>query len=255
MARAKMIDMRANDLLAIPAVPFTDTWRPVHHVDVVRSVHQAIEAHDQGIQSERYQVSADGLNLFSTITLAGEGRDRLTVGFRNSMAKRFALGVVGGHNVMVCSNMCFWGDFIEQRRHTSGLTLETLQEFMGEAVGRTLGNGQNMRDWFLKLHEVPMGEAELKTLTFDAMDQDILPPSRFGAFREAYREELADNPHPGMESLAHFHGAATRVLREQSLGAMQTRTLELNRLINQRLPKGGARIDRRLPLADRFMSA
>lgn len=87
------------------------------------------------------------------------------------------------------------------------------------------------------------------------MDQDILPPSRFGAFREAYREELADNPHPGMESLAHFHGAATRVLREQSLGAMQTRTLELNRLLNQRMPKGGARIDRRLPLADRFMSA
>jgi hypothetical protein len=239
----RTVKLTEDALVYVPEIPFTDTWSPVHHKDVVASLRTSLD--DLGIKpvSTRYETSTNGMNLFGTWTLPGEGRDALSIGFRNSMQKDFSLGLVGGHNVLVCSNMAFWGEFVEHRRHTAGLTPEALKCFISKAAQKTLDQAAGMRQWFLGLHEEWMPPTLFKQLTYDAIDIGIIPPSRFVQFQTAFNEELQANRYPDLTSLAHFHGAVTRLLRGSSVRVLQEKTLALNGLINSVRVAQGDEID------------
>lgn len=122
---AKQANITSHDLTTIPEVPYTATWSPVHHAKVFESVEMVLAG--MGIEpiGNRVEVSKNQMDMFATIQLPAVGRDSLEIGFRNSMQQNFSLGLVGGHRVLVCSNMCFFGEFVEHRRHTSGLTPQT----------------------------------------------------------------------------------------------------------------------------------
>ena len=237
--KAKAIDI--NTLKNITPVPFTQTWHPVHHADVMD--HATMTLAGMGLEPERshIEVSQNGMDMFATINLPAEGhRDSFSIGIRNSMQQNFALGFVGGHRVLCCSNMCFFGDFVENRRHTNGLTPEALHAFICDAILKAMAGSQDMRIFYEDLHNYRLTEDHRKVMTIEMMENDILPPSKFFDFQAAWNDELADNPFAGAESLAHFHGAATRVLRTQSIANQQYRTLDLNKLIERHVPTPGA---------------
>lgn len=238
--KAKVIDI--DMLKNITPVPFTQTWHPVHHADVME--HATMSLAGMGLEPEhsRIEVSQNGMDMFATVNLPAEGhRDSFSIGIRNSMQQNFALGFVGGHRVLCCSNMCFFGDFTEQRRHTNGLTPEALHAFICDAILKAMAGSQDMRLFYEDLHNYRLTEDHRKVMTIEMMENDILPPSKFFDFQAAWNDELADNPFAGAESLAHFHGAATRILRTQSIANQQYRTLDLNKLIERHIPQGATK--------------
>lgn len=222
-----------NEIQNVPEVPFTETWRPIHHRDIIEFLGRLLQDTGVGIRNKSYNMSENGWDLFATWTLdmsSVGGRAHQMLGFRNSMQKHFALGLCAGQIITVCENMCFSGDFVEHRRHTSGLTVERLLEFLQRALGIVREHGRLFEMFFEALARHTLPENSRKVLTFDAMERGIVPPSKFNQLQLAWEEESKLNPE-GDPNLQQFHNSITRILRESSVGQIQTRTGELNTML------------------------
>ena len=223
-----------DQIASIAAVPYTKTWHPVHHIEVIAAVERACFMGDLDPVVKQYQVSADGKEMFGCWAMAPDGlsdsKDVPSIGFRNSMKKTFALGVVAGNKVLVCDNMCFFGEYIEHRRHTNGLTSAFLEDWMQKAVESATLESNIWRNWMHSLHWVQLDESGRKTLLYDAIDSNILNPSQWTTFQQSWEEELKIDQIGDQVNLMHFHGAVTRTLRNSSMAIQQKRTRKLNTL-------------------------
>ncbi len=192
MTKAKYVS--ESEIANIPAVPYTKTWHPTHHSDVIAAVEGACFVGELEPVSKTYEVSTDGKEMWASWTMPPDGdaalADAMTIGFRNSMKKTFALGVVAGNKVLVCDNMCFFGEYIEHRRHTNGLTSAFLEDWMQKAVESATLESNIWRNWMHSLHWVQLDESGRKTLLYDAIDSNILNPSQWTTFQQSWEEEL-----------------------------------------------------------------
>lgn len=219
------------EVMAIPAPAYTKTWHPVPHADVIRSLDKVLQVKGVGVMGETYSVTNKGNNMFGAWTLdIGLGGKQVQMGFRNSISKDFAVGICAGTWVMVCSNMQFRGDFIEFRKHTSGLEMEVLLDLGMRAFDRVVTDGQRLIEWQNQLHDYPVRDDQFKCLTFDAMDKGVFGANHFNAFLTSYREEVALTK---TQSLYEFHGAATRMIKQINLFSIDTRTRVLGDLCDE----------------------
>ena len=238
---SKAITMTEAEIAYIPRVEHTQTWRPVHHSEVIEAMDRVLAGMGLEAEAKQYEVSQNGKDCFANLRLPVEAggvqphNSKMLLGWRNSMQKYFALGIVGGDHIMNCSNMQFYGEFQESRKHTSGLNWSELVRFLTRAIAEIFARGVEYRGWFQNLAGAPLPEQDRKILTFDMMERGILTPSHFRRLQDAYAEELRSNRQGGVESYAHLHGAVTRVLRDMPLSNIQERTLALNGLIQERL--------------------
>ena len=209
-----------NEVMAVPAPPFTETWHPVAHSDILTSFENAMVKRANGLSvvNEQYSLSANGANMFGVWHLDQRINGMAsTIGIRNSINKSFALGVCSGTHVFVCDNMAFSGEFIEFKRHTKGLTIESLRTIFQNAVPQIIEDIENFNSWHLKLKEIDLSENDFKLLTYESFVSGVTPPSKFAEFIEAYRNEKA-------QTLFGFHGAITRMLRGKPLQTISHRS-------------------------------
>lgn len=211
----KNVSVAKNDLRAIPTPEPTDTWMPIPHYNVVWTVDDQLEKAGIGVRSTSITVNANGSQMFSSyiLDLAVEKEARLQFGFRNAHDKRFALGCVGGLSIIVCSNLQFNGEFIDLRKHTSGLTMEEMAAFIALAIEKIRKQGHRQWDWQKTLRQINMAESDLKTFAYDCMDQGAFAPSQFFGYQEALEEEIKIGD--GV-TLYQAHGAVTRLHRKAS---------------------------------------
>jgi len=218
-----------DEVMSIKAPAFTSSWHPFSHADVIRAIHIGTEVNSLDITMERYDLTGGGSNMFAAYTV--QGNDLLhnpdavyQIGFRNSIAKQMAIGITVGTNVLVCSNMCFSGDYITFRKHTSGLDLDEMYGIAISAVRRIKLRLVEMMKWQESLRKHDLSMNAVKCLTYDAMDQGVFAPSKFNKFKDALDKETH---HHGLNLYA-WHGAGTRVLREASMSVVSQRTPILN---------------------------
>lgn len=226
-----------NEVMAIPAPEFTNTWHPVSHKEVIESLDYLLKAKGVGVVQEIYSTKSNGQNLFGTWVLDIERNGKhIQLGFRNSIKKTFAVGICAGTFVVVCSNMQFKGEFIEFRKHTSGLNYEELLQLGDRAFEQVIDQGNKAIEWHERLHSINLDTTGLKCITYDAMEKGILAPTRFNQFQQAYQEEIELTKNEG--SLYEFHAAITRMNRDLNLFTVDNRTRALADLcdtyINQR---------------------
>ena len=115
-------------LATVPTPDCTPTWHPVPHIDVVNAVETAIVQRGYRIESENFGLARGRQKMFGVMTLAQRGNPDWTyaVGIRNSHDQSFAAGICCGVSVLVCSNLCFGGEFVLKRRHTSGIDIAAI---------------------------------------------------------------------------------------------------------------------------------
>ncbi len=223
-----------NEVMAISSPERTKTWNPIAHSEVIRSLDSVLNDKGIGVVTESYSVKNNGNNIFGTWVLDIEKRGKqIAIGFRNSIAKLFAVGICSGVNVIACSNMTFRGDaFIEFRKHTSKISYDELLTIENRAIDQAIDQSTKLIDWQNSLRKCRLNEPEFKQITYDAMDSGILAPNRFKAFQEAYAEEL-NLTKVKNGTLYEFHGAITRMSRELNLFTVLNRTTDLNNLCNR----------------------
>lgn len=213
----------------VPEPAFTKSWHPISHAKLLDAMESSVELLGAAPISKSYTLSEDGLDMFGTWTLDIEYKDNyLNIGFRNSMKKHFAVGFCAGRFVIVCSNLQFSGEFIEFRRHTSGLDMDELRQLSMKSLNKVRTQMTEFADWHESLKQVALTTSEFKQLTFDAMTRGVFPPSKFQSFRDNYNVEVM---HYG-QNLFSFYGGVTRLLRDGSLFIIQQSTKALNGLMD-----------------------
>src|ERR1700682_2558027 len=96
----------------LPPVP-TDTFKPIAHADLVKSVVEGLSFRHINVVRDEYAVSEDVMKLFGVLDLE-QGFDgaRYSLGLRNANDKSMRLALTVGYRIFVCDHMAFHGDFI-----------------------------------------------------------------------------------------------------------------------------------------------
>ena len=217
-----------QQVMAIRPPEFTNTWHPIAHSTLITALNTAIGQEGIEILNKRYSLNTSGSKMFGVWELSDSENHGVSgmLGFRNSTDKSFALGLCAGSVVFVCDNLAFSGEFMEFRRHTSGLSEEYLQTQFANIFPKMLCKINTFMEWHNGLKKHNVTDEDFKCLTYDFMTSKILVPSKFSSFLDAYEKE-------GPGNLFSVHGAVTRMLRENPLGTVANRTAVLNSRLTQ----------------------
>ena len=163
-----------NALALVPTPSPTATWRPVPHIAVVDAVEYAISNRGMTIESERFGLARDQQKMFGVITLAKQSNPEWTrcIGVRNSHDQSFAAGICCGVSVLVCSNLCFGGEFVIKRRHTSGIDLFAMVE---ETMDAMTDGYLAFEERLLNLHDIGVTDNQARILVVKAAEYGVMP--------------------------------------------------------------------------------
>ena len=218
------------EILQVPEVPFTRTFRPVHHKQVIDAIRTGINAVGLEIIDTEYVLAREGMQMFGVWNLA-TGNDELcwSVGIRNSMDKSMALGITAGTRVFVCSNLAFDGEFVALRKHTKGLTLEELEFMAYRAIRCLVGRLTKFQAWHEGLKQYELAEADAKVLLVELITKSVFPASWFPRFYDLYFRGAYDN------TLWGVHETATNMLKDANLLTLPKKNRLLNAILNQHI--------------------
>lgn len=112
MAHAGATKLKREQLVEIlPPAP-TETFKPIAHADLVKSVIEGLAFRHINVVRDEYAVSEDGMKLFGVLDLETTFDGcRFSLGLRNANDKSMRLALTVGYRVFVCDNMAFHGDF------------------------------------------------------------------------------------------------------------------------------------------------
>jgi len=231
MANATLIGsnkVSETEVIQVPSVPFTRTFRPVHHKEVIAAIRTGINAVGLEVVKSEYVLAGNGMKMFGVWDLS-TGNDELcwSIGIRNSMDKSMALGITAGTRVFVCENLAFDGEFVELRRHTKGLTMDELEFMAYRAIRNVVGKLTAFQAWHEGLKRHTLDEDDAKVMLVDLIAQCVFPVSKFPTFHDLYFGGAYG------ETLWGFHEAATDVLREANLLSLPKKNRVLNNILNQ----------------------
>lgn len=216
------------EIIQVPEVPFTDTFHPIHHREIISAMRNSVQNVGLEIVNSEYTLTREGMQFFGVWDLSHRNSDMCwSLGLRNSMDKSLALGIVAGTRVFVCSNLAFSGEYIEFRKHTKGLDIEELEYMAFKAMRKMVKKLTDFQTWHESLANYTLTETNAKALLVNAMAGGVFPPSKFARFDELY---FGGKCQP---SLLGFHEACTNVLRDTNLRVMPKRNLLLNGIINR----------------------
>ena len=115
-----------QELALVPSPLSTATHQVIPHIQIVESLQESLGFRHIAIVTEEYATTKDGSNFFGVLTL-DQGMDgaSFALGVRNSHRKQFRLSIVVGLRIVVCSNLCFAGEFdIVLAKHTKSFSLK-----------------------------------------------------------------------------------------------------------------------------------
>lgn len=218
------------EVLKVQAVPFTRSFSPIHHSQVIGAIRTGISAVGLEVVRAEYVLANNGMKMFSVWDLSS-GNDELcwSMGIRNSMDKSMALGITAGTRVFVCENLSFDGDYVQLRRHTKGLTLDELEFMAYRAIRCLVGRLTTFQKWHEGLKRYALSEQQAKILLVEMMTQSVFPVSKFSLFCDLYFGGAYSH------TLWGIHETATQVLKEANLLTLPKKNRLLNAILNQHI--------------------
>lgn len=171
-----------QDLQRIELPPATRTYKPVGHAQMVDILRRAITV-DLGmeIRSETFGLAQHGQQMFGVITVDQGNEDHaLAFGTRNSLNKSLSAAFAGGGNVFVCDNLCFAGDVVVMRKHTTFVVQDIIRR-LGDLLTTVVPQYEQMSADFAELKELPLNDEEAWSLLGRAVGHGILGMRQFAA--------------------------------------------------------------------------
>ena len=230
VAHSGAVRVDREALRRIEAPIGTETWKPIHHGELIDTLDKELQRRSLIVRAEAYAVQREGALLFGVIDLAWRetGEFAAAIGLRTANDKSMSLQVAVGFRVFVCDNLVFAGDLIAlRRRHTRGLNLG--REISG-AIDRYQEGVLSLERGIDRLRQTAIGETDAKTLIFDAFYRDILPVRFFDPVSAAYFRPADDAPDCQARSLWGLHNAFTRQIRQLPPASAFRATTQLGRL-------------------------
>jgi len=246
----RMTDPRISEDLvkAVPEPEWTDSWHPMSHSRCINTMETATKELGIKIQRRFYSMSKDDLKMYGAWAIGdGDtkkmGADTLfqCILFRNSVDKSYSFGINGGTDAFICENLMVFGDFVEFRRHTSGLDDEELRRVVTNGIEKLKPRLDSVMEWHQSLRNIKLSNAKVKSLAYDAIREKVISQKSIPQFHDLLFGE-GDKRHYEPNSLFNFHGAVTELMRDMRMtGGFQSKQNRLNEFVQKRygsqLPK------------------
>jgi len=222
-----------------PQPAFTESWHPFSHAVVLDAVAAACKKFNLTIERKEYSIRKNSkmfasweVRSRSEVLVAQKREFTLAIGIRNSIDKTHSVGLCAGERITVCDNLMFSGDFVVFRKHTGSLEIEEIEFYAEEALDALLPKMNQFHKWHEKLKATKITYDQASLLTIAAMKQDLIPSSKFPQFYDLFyvRESRYAT------TLHGWHGAATEIMRENSLLTIQWKNERLNKFIDYQVP-------------------
>ncbi len=215
-----------TEVCNVPDVPFTRSFHPVHHRDIIRLMKNGIQAVGLEICKAEYVLAQKGMQMFSVYDLSNSNSELCwSIGLRNSLNKSLSFSVTAGTRVFVCSNLCFSGDYLAVRKHTGGMDIDLLGALAYSTMQMMIPRLRAFQAWHLGLRNFPLPETDLKILLVEIMTNYVIPASKFHDFQGLYANVYD-------ESLWGFHEAVTDILKGSNLLTLPRKNKILNHIID-----------------------
>lgn len=220
-----------EELRAIPTPERTRTWNPIPHYEVLDQVNRVFRDRGITVLDTRVDAINEGVQAFVTHTLDIDGNNdkSFQVGWRNSINKSLSLGFTAGNTILVCSNMVFNGEWIDFRRHTSGLEIETVYQMALEGVQLGVEKSLEFGQWMDGLREIPIRHKDPEYLFVQMLRKGIVPRSKMLDLVNGYDEEVKRYGNV----LYTVYNTATQTFRDATLPLITDRSPKLNTLMDE----------------------
>jgi len=188
--------VKRSDLSRIPMPIQTRSYKPVAHPHIAELIAYEAQNRNYAIASEEYGLSKDGAKMFGLFRFYHNGHPEHTraLGFRNSYDKSLAVGLTAGLSVLVCDNLCFGGETVINRKHTTGIDIDELipQAFnsLSSQFERLEENVERLKEEYISISSAKLAivkAAEIKAIP----SCDILQV--LDEFRKPRHEEFSEH--------------------------------------------------------------
>lgn len=246
MAASTLINHRGartveeGELALIPAPPATDTWFPIPHNDVLRSVKETLSGAGFQILKQRLSVANDDHRFFGTLDLGNRIADGITlaVGIRNSTDKTFPIGFCCGNRCFVCDNLAFTSEIVVSKKHTR-FGQERYLEGLSTAVSSLGQYQQTAAKWIEALRNWTLSREEADSIILRAYEEEIVGPRLLPLIIKEWREPSFEEYRPRNGwSLWNAFTACLRTRQESQPAAAALTTIRLQRLLSPEVIDG-----------------
>lgn len=182
--------MTRSELVTLPPVEATDTFKPVPHIELIRGIDMVLGENGIHIAGEKFAVNRHGNALFGVMDLQASPnlpsvRDfSAAMALRTSNDKTMSIQLGVGARVFVCDNMALHSDMIAlKKKHTSGLDL--IGE-LRDAVKRFIEKYWKMSLQFEDMKNVRITADQARLRIYDIFAKEIIANRYFPAVHQAY---------------------------------------------------------------------
>jgi hypothetical protein len=143
-------------------------FQPVRHDELANTIVNQVQELGIGIKKEAWGTSEDHASLFGEIILDGVMDNPtmdFSIGIRQNNNQRFAITLVSGGSVFVCSNLVISGEVVMNKKHTSGLTLK---DEVHTGLVSCISNSNNILDTMNQMQEKKLNNKRANHLMMES---------------------------------------------------------------------------------------
>jgi hypothetical protein len=207
--------------------PVTKTYQPVGHGWLLDQLEDGIRDMGFVFGEEHHGLSHDGMRYFGLITIRGVIDDNpdytIQMGVRNSLDKRFGAAVAFGAQVLVCANLCFGGEYMLGRKHTTHIERD-LPAMIAETLKGIPSMARVQDDRFNAYMEHPLSLKNADHLIMNMLRSGAVNTARIEKVIKEWDEPTFDH---GDRTVWRAFNAATQALKGCNIHEMPGRTIAL----------------------------
>lgn len=207
--------------------PATDTYQPIGHDWLLHELEKQVNAMGFSFGEAHHGLSHNQLRYFGLITLEGVletgGDYTIQMGVRNALDKRFKAAVAFGARVMVCANLCFSGQYMLGRKHTTHIERDLPLIIAENLKGiPQLAQAQDQR--FNAYREVGLSDRNADHLIMNMLRAGAVNTARVEKVMREYDQPTFDH---GGKTVWRAFNSATQALKGCNIHEMPHRTIAL----------------------------
>lgn len=233
LAAYKCDEVNRPTLEGVVLPPTTKSYQPIGHSWLLNQLEDAVRDMGFAFGSEHHGLSHDGNRYFGLIELRGvldvNADYTIQMGVRNSLDKRFGAQVAFGAQVLVCANLCFGGEYMLGRKHTTHIERD-LPPLIADTLKGIPQLAADQDNRFNAYQEAPLSVRNADHLIMNMLRAGAVNTSRIEKVIKEWDEPSFDH---GDRTVWRAFNAATQALKGANIHEMPMRTIRLQKVCDE----------------------
>ena len=222
-----------EQLESSPTPTRTKTWVPIPHHQLLAQIEGKLAENQLRVVNQAHALWGNGRRYFGLLEVQNGSvntETAMVVGIRNSHDRSLPAGIALGAGVLVCDNLCFYGDVTLARRHTTFIKRD-LPEMIGSAIQQLSELRQSQSRRITHYKTTFLRDRDANDLIVRSIDSKVITPRMLPKVVEEWRRPRHRELRMGGRSVWRRQNAFTENLKG-NLPALPQRSAALHQLLD-----------------------